>query len=64
MGTNILIRNQAEKDDLKDVTYAKHRKPNMPIVKVEGKKYRDVTDAFTSSEWEGARNYEIQSIQK
>ena len=36
-----------------NLTYAKHPKPNMPIVEIEGKKYRDVTDVFLSSEWEG-----------
>jgi hypothetical protein len=32
----------------------------MPIVEIDGKKYRDVTDMFLSSEWEeGGENYGI-----
>lgn len=40
------------------LTYAKHPKPTMPIVEIEGKKYRDVTDVFLSSEWEGSEEFE------
>ena len=50
--------------DVNTLSFANHPKPNMPIVEAEGKKYRDVTDVFVSSEWEGIRNYEIQSLQK
>lgn len=41
-----------------NLTLAKHPKPEMPIVEVDGKKYRDVTEAFMSSEWEGREVYE------
>lgn len=33
--------------------YANHPKPEMPIVEIDGKKYRDITELFLSSEWEG-----------
>ena len=35
------------------LNFAKHSKPTMPIVEIDGKKYKDVTDVFLSSEWEG-----------
>ena len=35
------------------LTYAKHPKPTMPVVEIDGKKYKDVTDVFLSTEWEG-----------
>lgn len=44
---------RAEVVQVEHLTLAKHPKPNMPIVEFQGKKYRDVTDAFLSSEWEG-----------
>lgn len=43
----------------KPLTYAKHPKPNMPIVEIDGRKYRDVTDVFLSSEWEGREEHDI-----
>ncbi len=46
------------------LTFAKHPKPDMPIIESDGKKFLDVTELFTSSEWEGCEGYEIQSIQK
>ena len=35
------------------LTFAEHPKPTMPVVEIDGKKYKDVTDLFLSSEWEG-----------
>ena len=63
MGKKILVRHESEKEDFETLTFANHPKPNIPIVEIEGKKYRDLTDVFTSSEWEGGR-YEVQSLQK
>ena len=37
-----------------NLTYAEHDKINTPLVEVNGKTYRDVTDLFLSSEWKGA----------
>ena len=46
----ITEENMTEENGL---VYAKHPKPELPIIEVDGKKYRDVTILFTSSEWEG-----------
>ena len=42
----------------KPLKYAKHPKPDMPIVEIDGKRYKDVTDVFMSSEWEGREKRE------
>lgn len=39
--------------DESGLVYAKHPKPELPIIEVDGKKYRDITALLTSSEWEG-----------
>lgn len=49
----IVAKIKLEEAEVKPLTYAKHPKPTMPVVEIDGKKYKDVTDLFLSSEWEG-----------
>lgn len=57
---SMVVEIRAEIVKEENLTLAKHPKPDMPIVEIDGKKYRDVTDMFLSSEWEeGGENYGI-----
>jgi hypothetical protein len=56
----VIAKIKTEMAQEEHLTFAKHPKPNMPIVEFEGKKYRDVTDVFLSSEWEGSEEYESE----
>lgn len=49
----IVAKIKMETVEEKPLTFAKHPKPTMPVVEIDGKKYKDVTDVFLSSEWEG-----------
>lgn len=43
------IKSEMEKEE--HISFAKHPKPQIPIVEVDGKKYQDITELFLSSEW-------------
>ena len=47
----VIAKIKAEMTEDEHLTFAKHPKPEMPIIEAEGKKYRDITDLFLSSEW-------------
>lgn len=49
----VVAKIKTEMAEEEHLTYAKHPKPKMPVVEIDGKKYKDVTDVFLSSEWEG-----------
>lgn len=42
---------KAEQAEEAPLTFAKHHKPQIPIIEVDGKKYQDITELFLSSEW-------------
>lgn len=50
--SGLITKLKLQHDEVEPLTFAEHPKPNMPIVEIEGKKYRDVTDVFLSSEWD------------
>lgn len=49
---DVMRQIRLETVEKENLTLAEHPKPDMPIVEIGNRKYRDVTEVFLSSEWE------------